>query len=180
MLIQQSNVVRLWLLCLCTVIFFGCQAGASEWPSHDVQKLGEYIHFPFQPQQVAWQRITLPQNNDDARSVPGPTDMTGVVAILTFDPHDLASLLHDSPLLAQEVSPPRVLTAFVFDWYPQALRSHLTTTASGGEMQVGLQGYDARLFVKSSASQHSVRGSFFTRIPGSSDIFLHMQYWSGT
>jgi hypothetical protein len=171
---RQALVVCVALLAL--VILSGCQSSVSKWSSNDSNQLATIIRFPFQPQRVQWQSISLPVNNgEDNRSISGPTDMTGVVAILTFDEQTLESLIRDARPLTSDQNTLSINNAFIFDWYPQALRDHLISS-EGGSTQVGtLQGYSSDPFLKSSTV--NTRGSFFIRIPDTTDIFLLYQSW---
>jgi len=168
-------------LVACTILLFfsliissGCQSSVSKWPSNDSKQLATIIRFPFQPQQVQWQPISLPVNNsEDNRSIPGPTDMTGVVAILTFDEQTLETIMRDADPLASDK--PNINNAFIFDWYPQALLKHIISGQAGSARFVTLQGYSIHPFLKSSTE--NTRESFFVRIPGTTDLFLYYQNW---
>ena len=165
------------VLCSLTLLS-SCQSTAvrtsvSTWPSSDLKQLATVIHLPSQPRQVTWQAISLPVHND-ARSVPGPTDMVGVAAILTFDAPILETIIEDSAPFAGGEEKPGIFRAFIFNWYPQAVREHIVASESPSAT-VTLQGYDAHLFLKS--PDDNIRGSFFTRIPGESSLFLYYQHW---
>jgi hypothetical protein len=159
-------------LCL-LIVLASCQSSGSQWPSTNLKQLATIIFFPYQPQQATWQAISLPVNND-GQSVPGPTDMVGVVAVLTFDKQTLAKVIEHSTPLVLDQEKPRISPDFVFDWYPQALRKHLVSSGPSSKI-VTLPGYSIDPFLKS--PDKKAGGSFFTRIPGTSELFLYYQHW---
>ncbi|GHO65850.1 hypothetical protein KSC_047420 [Ktedonobacter sp. SOSP1-52] len=109
--------------------------------------------------------------------MPGPTDMVGVVAILTFDSQALAKIVESATPFASGQDEMRIFPEFVFDWYPQVLRDHIVASAPSSNI-VTLQGYSVPPFLKPPAPlDERMRGSFFTRISGTSQIFLYYQHW---
>jgi len=100
--------------------------------------------------------------------------MVGVVAILTFDEQTLAKVIGASTPLALGQEKLSIFPAFIFEWYPQALRDHLVSSGPSAAV-VTLQGYHVDLFLKSPDGK--MRGSFFVRIPGTSELFLCYQHW---
>jgi hypothetical protein len=70
-----------WLLFFFSLT--GCGMNGSSKESHDLTKIGEYISVPKAVESVAFELVTLPENNDSFP--PGPTDSVALVARISFE-----------------------------------------------------------------------------------------------
>jgi hypothetical protein len=109
-------------------------------PKTDLETLRRFLTLPAEPTAVQWDSgpLTAPKRS------PGPDDW-GVVAVLTFDPADLETILDGSPPLAGRQA--ELPAPLAFPWLPTE------ATAGAGAPQSGfvrLQGAprDPKLFVK--------------------------------
>lgn len=82
-------------LLLFPFIILGCQM-ENDTNISDKEELNKYIVVPSGTQSVAFELVTLPENNQEG--VPGPTDYVSLVAVINFDePSRLGDLKEIGP-----------------------------------------------------------------------------------
>ena len=69
-------------LLLFPFFIFGCQM-ENDRDKSDKEELNKYIVVPSGTKSVAFELVTLPENNQEG--VPGPTDYVSLVAVINFD-----------------------------------------------------------------------------------------------
>lgn len=131
------------LTLLIPLIIFGCHMNNHK-EQFDKEELNKYIVVPANVKSVAFEMVTLPENNQD--DIPGPTDYVSLVAIINFES---ASTLKSF----NELSPEKFFgfpEIFVRNWMPSSAQENFRTMSVAGDK---LKYLDVRKIVRGDAKK---------------------------
>lgn len=111
--------------------------GVENKVSTDVDELARLVNLPHKPVSATWQRRASGADAGASR-VPGPTDWS-LTALLEFSEEDAARVV----AVATARRPAATREVKAQDWFPEAVKKHVTGDALKGEA------YDAGDFYKS-------------------------------
>ena len=121
----------------------GCSQPQGRTPETSITGLGRYVKIPGGIQQVQWELLTLPDNNNGV--VPGPTDYVVLVAVARMTEAARNALLSSLPPTAP-IAP--VISHFIRHWMPRDAVAALQRSEN-----VQASTHDARGLLRTSVNQ---------------------------
>ena len=132
---------RVWLVALLFALLAACVNPSQSAPrstpslnnsspvSNSLSDLKKYITVPGTPSAAQWQITRLGPDNNDDRSVPGPSTYE-LNAVITYSPADLAVLKTASTTSSDSIAA-SVDEAFFLNWFPVSVKAAFAKQPDG-------------------------------------------------